>query len=256
MSSSSHPLALVLLASVLAGASLVFAPPLFALLLPLILGSAGLAVVVRVLGGDEQPRLMRWTFLSLGAHIAIGGIFLLSRQVLLYLAPDGLTYHESALSIVQKWTVDGDFATAPISGGKEGFVYLLAWLYRVLGPYPIAGIVTNAVLSAAVVPIASDTTRRLFGAPAARAAAPVLVLLPGFSSGHLRSCREAGVLLLLALIANFAVRLSERAGFMALLGLGVSIPLLFTFRGHIALVALCDRCSGRLAGPTAALRRG
>jgi 4-amino-4-deoxy-L-arabinose transferase-like glycosyltransferase len=123
-----------------------------------------------------------------------------------------------------------------LPSGKEGFYYLLASLYWVFGAHTAAGLAVNATLGAALAPLLSDTTRRLFGPAAAEYAVKLVVLLPGLFLWTSQLLKEAPILLLIAVTANLASRLVERLSFFALVGLGTALAFLFTFRAWVALV--------------------
>ncbi len=94
----------------------------------------------------------------------------------------------------------------------------------------------NAALAAALVPLVSDTTRRLFGAEAAARVAPIVVLMPGLFLWTSQLIKEAAILALIALSLNCAVRVMDRIALRPLIALTVSLALLFSFRGWVALV--------------------
>jgi hypothetical protein len=137
-----------------------------------------------------------------------------------------------------------EFDTSVLPAGKEGFFFALAGLYWVFGPYQVAGIVVNAALAAAVVPLVHDTTRRLLGREAARVVVIMYALLPGFLVWTSQLLREAGVVFLLAVAANAAVRLQARTTAGAVAALGGSLALLFTLRANVALLATAGFIAG------------
>lgn len=203
------------------------------------MGWFGLAALVKFLTPDDlevRHRILRWTVagflthLVLGLAITYGGAFIQK-----YLgAPDANAYHVNAVSLVRHWT-DG-FPIPDLPAGKEGFYYLLAALYGLLGPHRVAGLVVNALLSAALVPLMYDTTRRLFGAGAARYAPPLIVLVPNLLIFSSQLLKEAAILFLIAVMINCATRLTERYSLTSLVLLGGSVSVLLTFRAWVALV--------------------
>jgi 4-amino-4-deoxy-L-arabinose transferase-like glycosyltransferase len=161
---------------------------------------------------------------------------------------DAIIYHRGAVSILQHWDAGQSLAGVPIAAGKEGFYYLLAALYYVFGTYQVAGLVVNAALGAALLPVLHDTTRRLFGSEAAKVAVLVAAVLPSFLIWTSQLLREAPVLFLLALTANMATRLVERTTLGAYAVLGASLALLFTLRANVALVAAAGFMVGLVFG--------
>ncbi|MGI9120306.1 MAG: hypothetical protein ACR2G7_09350 [Acidimicrobiales bacterium] len=211
-------------------------PLLIALAAPTLLVLLALGIAVDALAtehGASRQRLWLWTMGAFVVHLALGLLLFKVGQTTFFPSDAG-TYDGGARQILAHWTRGLPFDALP--SGKEGFFYLLAGLYRVLGPYAESGLVVNAALAAALVPVVTDTARRLFGPPAARYVAPLVVLLPGlllWTSGLLR---EAGVCFLIAVAGNAAVRLTSRISPQAVVALTLALALLFTFRGNVALI--------------------
>ena len=223
------------------GAMIVRVPAGIALLLPVMLGVLVLLGLVRALvtwpeEPSERTRFLRWTIFAFVTRLAFGLVVTNAGGLIgtYILAPDSYTYHNIALDLVQHWKVGTPFPYIP--DGKEGFYYLLAGLYWVFGGQTAAGLVVNATLAAALVPIVSDTTHRLFGERAAARVPPLVVLMPGLFLWASQLLKEAAILFLIALAVNCAVRIMHRAALRPLVGLTMSLALLFTFRGWVALV--------------------
>jgi hypothetical protein len=219
--------------------SLAEAPSVLALALSLGVALMGLALVLALLApaGSAGAGLRRWTWAAFVVHTLVSLLIGSSPALTTIFGGDADTYHEGALGIVARWTTDSPVPPV-VAVGKEGFFYALAAVYYLLGPYRLAAIVLNAALSAAVLPLVFDTTRRLFGQRAAQASVVMLVVLPGFLVWTSQLLREAPILLGLAVAANAAVRLTERASPGAFAALAVVGALLFTLRANVALVVL------------------
>ena len=222
------------------GGLIVFLEAGLALVAPLMFSVLLLIVLVRLLDpGPENgrpSRMMWWTMVSFGAHLLFGVTVTHAGGLITdYLAaPDARAYDLLAVRITQHW--GGDFPLPFLPAGKEGYYYLLAGLYWLFGAHTVAGLVVNAMFSAALVPLTFDTTRRLFG-PAAAARVPALLLvLPSMMLWPSQLIKEAPVLLLIAVAANGAARVTERLSFLPLAAVALSMSLLLTFRGHVALV--------------------
>jgi hypothetical protein len=229
----------------------VHGPAVVALLVPSLLGLLALAVLVHLLARRwEEPaaarRLLYWTMFAFVTHLVLGLIVTSGGELRQFAAPDAQTYHTQAVNIVRHWTES--FPAPALPAGKEGFYYLLAGLYWLFGAHPVAGLAVNAAMGAALVPLLSDITHRLFGAEAARRAAPLVVLFPGVLLWTSQLLKEAGVLLFLVLALGCAVRLSERFSIAPVVGMTVSLSLLFTFRAPIALVAAAGLVGGLVVG--------
>lgn len=211
-----------------------------ALVAPSMLAVLVLYLLVRHLDvveeGAPRSRMMWWTMVAFVAHLAFGLVVTHAGGLIsdFLKAPDTYTYTIKAFRITQHW--QGDFPLPGLPGGKEGYYYLLAGVYWVFGVHTVAGLVLNALLGAALVPIMSDTTRRLFGPAAAARVAPLVLLLPSMMLWPSQLIKEAPILFLIAVALNGAVRVTDRFTLLPLSVVAVSTALLLTFRGHVALV--------------------
>ena len=212
------------------------APAVLAVAVPLAIGAVILYWLVRGVTRNEDALargpLAGWVALGYVAHLLVGWAGHASN-----IAADSILYDRVAEQIAEHWRHGYPFETLP--SGKEGFFYMVAGLYRVLGHYPASAVVVNCIIATATIPVSYDTTKRLFGPAAARYVGPLL-LLPAFLVWTSPLLREAGVLLLMATTLNAAVRLSDHFGARRFMMLGVSLPLLFTFRGNVALLLLAS----------------
>jgi hypothetical protein len=214
-----------------------FADAATAVVAPMLIGAFVLVVVAhRMFPGAHDPILrrtvFRWMFVALVAHVVVGLAVTENFGLRNYLATDSFTYHDTAVAIVRHWTMG--FPNPGLPFGKEGFFYELAILYRVFGTHLASGVVVNCVFAALLVPVVTDTTRRLAGHDAARTAAVLVVVLPGLLLWTSMLMREAPTILLIAVATNAAVRLSDRLTVPAAAALSVSLALLFLFRGFVA----------------------
>ena len=231
---------LIGLIGVVLGGLTVFVETGLALVGPAMLAVLLLFLLVRHLDvasdGGPPSRMMWWTMVAFVAHLVFGLIVTHAGGLIgdFLKAPDSYTYSQQAVRITQHW--QADFPLPHLPGGKEGYYYLLAAVYLVFGVHTVAGLVVNALLGAALVPIMYDVTRRLFGSPAAARVAPLVLLLPSMMLWPSQLIKEAPILFLIAVALNGAVRVTERFTFLPLLVVAVSMALLLTFRGHVALV--------------------
>lgn len=250
-----HRLAMTVAVALGAGAMIVHVAAGIALLAPTTLGLLGLlALVSGLLRWPDDPtarnRVMWWTIVAFAAHLVFGLAVANSSGIIRsYLAaPDAFTYHTAAVDLVRHWTAG--FPAPSLPAGKEGFYYLLGALYWVFGTHPSAGLAVNAALAAALVPLVTDTTHRLFGRAAARYVGPLVVLLPGVFLWTSQLIKEAAVLFLIAVGVNCAVRLGQRFSPLYLLLLTLSVASLLSFRAWVGLVV----AGGLLAGIAIAKR--
>ena len=221
------------------GGMIVFVEAGLALVAPAMISVLLLFALVRLLdvpGQDGRSRLMSWTMFAFAAHLVFGLMVTYAGGLISdYLrAPDAFAYNLQAMRIDQHW--QGGAPLPALPAGKEGYYFMLAGLYWLFGPHPVAGLVVNALLGAALVPVVSDTTRRLFGPAAATYVPPLVLLVPSMMLWPSQLIKEAPILLLIALAANGAARVTERISLLPLAWIALSMALLLTFRGHVALV--------------------
>lgn len=207
----------------------------------------GLWVLVRQLGGRsaagaDADRLLHWTMLAFAVHLGLSAVL----NAVAYQISDAVTYHGGAVDIVRHWQDGHPLPILP--AGKEGFYYLLGGLFWLFGEHNVAGLVVNAALAAAAVPLISDVTGRLFGGEAARHVPPLVLLLPGLLLWTSQLLKEAAVVFLVALSLSAAVRLLRRLTLSGLGVLTIAVSLLFTMRGHVALVVAAALVAGIALG--------
>jgi 4-amino-4-deoxy-L-arabinose transferase-like glycosyltransferase len=229
----------------------VLAPSLSALVVPTMLGAIFVLALVQGLiqWPDEtaRRRLYQWSIVAFGAHLLFGLASTdISPHIRTYLGSDGFLYDATATKMVQHWTQGMPFPFVP--HGKEGFYYLLAGLYWIFGSHTASGLAVNAALAAGLVPLLSDTTHRLFGSAAARYAGPLVVLMPGMFLWSSQLMKESGMLFLLAVALNSAVRLVERVSLTSLCVFTLSLALAFTFRAWVALMVAAGLLAGLVLG--------
>ncbi len=199
--------------------------------------ACGVALVflVRLLEGpdSEDPvwaRVLPWTLAAFAVHLLLSVVI----NAAIYEQSDARTYHNHAVEIVRHW--QSGFPLPHLPEGKEGFYYLLAGLFRVFGPNDFAGLVVNATLAAALVPITTDLTRRVLGPAAAGYVPQLVLLLPGLLLWTSQLLKEAAVIFLVASCLNAASRLLSRLSLSSMVVLALGLALLFTMRSHVALV--------------------
>lgn len=224
-----------------------------ALVIPTLIGLMAVTALVRtMINWPEEPlaqsRMLRWTIFSLIAHLLFGLLLRnVSGIISDYLAaPDANAYHFYGNQLAQAWSQG--FPAPDLPAGKEGFYYLLAALYWLFGSHDAAGLAVNATLAAALVPIVSDTTRRLVGTGAASYVPPLVVLIPGLFLWTSQLLKEAAIVFLVALAANLAVRSLDRISLGSLMGVAGAVGVLFTFRAWVALVMAAGFVAGIALG--------
>jgi hypothetical protein len=178
--------------------------------------------------------VIAWTLTALGVRIITGLVIASWPSATNFLGPDAIGYQRDALGLLSAWHGTG---LAPIlPAGKGGFSIMLAGLYWLTGPQLSAGVVLNAFLGAALVPILADTTYRAGEARAARYACPLVALLPLFVVWSSELLREAGVWVLMAIMLNCGVRMASSISVRRIVLAGLAAAGLFTFRASVAIV--------------------
>lgn len=222
------------LAAAALGAAVVWAPSLYALL---VLSAVAVGVLALVLqwtaaGDPLDGEVRRWTFASYALHLGLSLGIGASGTTVTFFGGDADTYHSYSVELARHWSEGTTMPVLP--AGKEGFFYVLAKVYELIGPYRFGGLALTSLCSALIVPLMADATRRLFGTRAARPILPLLVLLPGFLVWTSQLLREAPIVAALALGVCLAVRLSEEFRLAHWLVLGLTVAVLFTLRANVA----------------------
>lgn len=253
---SARPLAWALIVAVGVVVAQTTAPVVLAVVVPMAVGAGLLVVALRVTADGHDADTRQWlgrvTLVAAVAHLGIALVIASSTSLTDTFGGDATTYHEGARGIVDHWVAGGRFPTL-IATGKEGFFYGLAAVYWLLGPFVVAGLALNAAFASVLVPLVADTSRRLFGPATVRPAALMVAFLPGFLIWTSQLLREAPMLACLAVIANVAVRLTERTRPGLLFVLSLSLTVLFTLRANVALLVAAGVLLGLAAGSRRAL---
>lgn len=229
---------------------LVAAPAVFAGSVLVIAGAAAVLATSRWLTRGMPPadrqREGALAVILLGTHMAVGLMINASVTATNYVGPDAVTYHDHAIALLAHWR-EGKLAP-PLPGGKEGFYYGLAQIYGVFGPYKAAGLAVIATCAGVILPIMADTTRRLFGTGRDRPLGPLLLVLPAFALWTSHLLREAPIVLCIVIMANCAVRLSQRASLSTVFITATTGAVLLTLRANVAFVLLAGLVIGVMLG--------
>jgi hypothetical protein len=229
------------------GAAVVSASWLIAVVAPTMLALVALTVLVLAMfRGFEDPtvvrKVLRWTLGAFVLHLMLSVVI----HSLIYAKSDALTYHDGAVALVQHWKMG--FPSPSLPHGKEGFYYLLGALFWVFGVHNAAGLVINAMLAAALVPIMTDLTRRWFGQAAAAYVPVLVVLLPGLLLWTSQLLKEAVAVFLISVAVSSAARLAERVTGPRLITMGTAVVLLFTIRSYVGLLLAAGVVVGVVLG--------
>jgi hypothetical protein len=194
--------------------------------------------------GDRAAatRVRRWTTGAFAGHLVLS----LAINAVLFSSSDARVYHRDAVGLIRHW--NGGFPAPVLPHGKEGYYYLLAGLFWLFGVHNLAGLLVNAALAAALVPLVTDLTRRLVGDEAARYVPWLVVLLPGLLLWTSQLLKEAAIVFLVAVCVNAGVRLLDRVSFWRLAALAAGLALLFTMRSYVGLVVAMGLLGGIVLG--------
>lgn len=230
--------ALALGASALAGLLWWFMPGIVAAAVPVSAALVATLAFTRVISTYTNHRLAhrtaRWALGAFVVHLAIGMAISSDFRLTTYLGGDAVQYHLWAQGILRHWA-DGAPLPADLPVGKSGYPYAVAVIYWVFGPYQVAGLALNAFLSAALVPLMTDTTRRLYGDRAAWWVPPLVVMPIGFLLWSSQLLREAAIYFCVAAALNAAVRLGKRTHLGIVVVIALSVAVLFTLRNYMAV---------------------
>jgi hypothetical protein len=186
--------------------------------------ACGVTAVAARYSGHRGPVVV-----AFAVHLAIG-LAVLAGAGLYF--PDAAFYDQIAREYVAFWN---HLQSAPpnFALGKEGWVLILAGIYRWFGAEPVLGIVFNAALTGVTAAIVMATTGRL-GWPQHAKTAGWLILMPGFlySSTLLR---ESSAWTLTALAAWAAAGLAAHGGLHNTLWLLASFAGMLWIRGSLAV---------------------
>lgn len=233
-----------------AGAMVVRGRDPIALITMSLLGLGFLIVLSRAASRDASPedqrRLLGWTLAAFAAHLIFSFAVSSTSASVKFFGGDAVTYHQTATQILNHWIAGGVMPHLP--SGKEGFYYLLAGLYWVFGPHQSAGLAVNAAFAAGLIPVVTDSTRRLFGERAVRYVAPLLLLLPGLFVWTSQLLKEAPILFFIAVAMNCAVRMTERFSAWPIVLFAASTAVLLTFRGHVGVFIAAGLFAGVILG--------
>ena len=226
--------------AVLVGVLIPKAPSLPALGIPMVLMVMVLALLVSLLFRNQdvvtRQSVMKWTIGAYFVHLCLGEIIWSSSTLTGYFGGDALTYNYGAIALRQHWQGLGPMPGLP--AGKDGFFYLLAYLYQIFGNQAGAGMAVDAAFAAAMIPLLYDATNQLFGKKAARYIPALCLFMPGFLIWSSQLLRESGIYFGIALGVNAAVRLTKRMSLGAVSALAFSVILVFVWRASVgALMA-------------------
>ena len=220
-----------------------------------ILAAASVATIAvtigpRLLGLPSRPIL--YMQVGLAMHIAIGTVVASSSRLTSYLGPDANYYHTVGAALSQHLLGLG--AAPDLPTGKEGFAYMVAALYALGGPTRYAVVIVNACLMAMTIGVTWWTASRLYGPRVADRVLPLFLVLPGLVIWPPQLLREAGIFLLLAIVAALATELARKIRLATLIAFAAAGALLFTFRGPVGLVMLGGVAVAVASGSSRSLR--
>jgi hypothetical protein len=183
---------------------------------------------------DVRARVVRLFWLALVLRVAAAVVIDVAVPPQTF-APDQLTYDAVGRSISNTWSYD----LAPVTWaterpGPQGYYYIVAFLYFLVGPYPIVPELVNALLGALTVPVVYDLAVRMGASvPAALRASAYTAWFPSLVLWSALNIRDVWIILLILLICREALILQARPGVMSLLLLAGGLLAVVQFRPYI-----------------------
>ena len=211
------------------GAEIVAREPLLVVLASTLILAGGVALVAIPLGASGVAVAVST---ALVVRVAYG----LGTYWTGPLAPDAAVYDDRAQAILAAWAGLGP--PVDLVAGKEGFPYVLAGIYWLVGYAPEVGILLNSVIGAGTVVVTVYTCRVLQWQQAVHPAAWLIALWPASIYWGPLLLREAIVSMLLALALLGAVLLRSGRYVPGSALVAVSGIAMIWMRGGLALLVI------------------
>ena len=164
------------------------------LLISALLVVIGLIITIWV---GRLTRTLAACLTSLGLHLALSA-YLLYSLGLTALGTDASDYHQVAVAVADSFSGIGHSVT--FSEGKEGWIFVLGFLYYLFGSHAEIGLIVISTLMALVPAILASASRNLGWASSAQTSAWVAVLLPSLIIWPSSLLREGPSIFLLSLM--------------------------------------------------------
>lgn len=207
-----------------------------------------------VLAAARRFQVLRATAVALALRVGYGfANYLLTRGQV----GDAIGYDRDARELAGAWATAGQ--QIDLVAGKEGWIYILATVYRAVGHAPEVGIVLNALVGSATVVVVAATCQALAWDKARKPASWLMALWPVSVLWGPLLLREAIVAFLMALGMLGASLLVSRRVIPGFVLVAVSGVLMIWMRGGLAFlllvgmplvaaaaISLSSRSSGRI----------
>lgn len=210
-------------------------------------------LLIMVLGGAlicslasrlvRTPRVIRPMILgfALDTLVLIGLILVFGS-----LAADAHLWHSLGTIASRSLTEDvsSQYSSVLAKEGKEGYIWILGFLYSVGGPVPLLGISLNLIARSLTIVVLARTTQEIAGAAqlseelterSVLAAAYLTALLPCFTIWAPQLLRESLTVLLIATTMCAAVMLSRKQSLLPVLVLIAAASLLTWIRQTLGI---------------------
>ena len=181
----------------------------------------------------EEVRKLFWTALALRVTVALVIHFGVANEGLF--APDQTAYHLFGKFVADLWSQD---VPGPVSNMlpniPKGYIYMVAAVYYLIGPYSLLPKLLNCLLGASMVPLAHDLALRMgTSAAAALRAARFVTWFPSLVLWSSLNIRDATIILLIALLCRQALILQSRFRFGTLFLLLGGLLAVIQFRAYL-----------------------
>ena len=200
-------------------------------------GVAAVAVALFSRIKDQRTFLLQVFFGGLLARVAVGTL-IYGFKLQEFFGGDAYTYDGIAHALLDTWkghTQYKDLVVVWMDGGTGwGMVYMVAYIYYLVGRNMLAFQLFNAVLGAATAPVIFLCARHIFqNTRVARVAALAVAFYPSLVLWSAQGLKDGPIVFLLALAMLATLKLGERFSFTYMMMLAASMACLLTFRFYI-----------------------
>jgi hypothetical protein len=181
----------------------------------------------------ESVRRLFWLALVIRVVAACLIHFNVSNEDLF--APDQRTYHALGKFLSEQWSQDIQLPTTRVlPDGPKGYIYIVAFIYYLFGPYSLLPKLLNCLVGASLVPVAYGLALRMGTTLAAASRAATLVAwFPSLVLWSSLNIRDAWIILLIALLCRQALVLQSEFSLKALLVLVGGMLAVVQFRAYL-----------------------
>ena len=193
------------------------------------------APVPELAGAQSGRALRRLFWIALGLRVAVALIIHFGVANDDLFAPDQKAYDGFGRFLSDLWSQDVPVLMSQVlPEGPRGYIYIVAAIYYVFGPYPLLPKLLNCLIGAVMVPLAHDLALRMGTSPtAALRAATFVTWFPSLVLWSSLNIRDPWIILLIALLCRQALILQARFSLGTLIVLVVGLIGVIQFRAYL-----------------------